>query len=57
MHEFTFHFEGRKKGAIGCYDFFIATRKADSVDEARQMLYDEYDHVRVIKVRSDLDHV
>ncbi len=52
MKEFTFYFEGKKKGAIGCFDFYIVTVKADTQEEAHKRLYKTHDHIRMIKVRT-----
>lgn len=50
MKKYTFTFYGKTTGAIGNAGKHTAARTAESEDAARLALYDEFEHVLVIKV-------
>lgn len=45
---FKFHFYGRRLGAQGIFERFVAEREGRSQDQARQELYNEFEHITVL---------
>ena len=54
MIRFTLVIYARRKNAIGVWGFHQTERDAETFDEARLALYDEFDHIhecRIVKER------
>jgi len=45
LHNFTFRFVGRQRGAIGITYTQTATTQAEQEADARLKLYDHYEHI------------
>lgn len=52
MKKYTFSFRGRQAGAIGIFYQIIDTYKADSISEAKSLLYEDYEHIQGLKIIS-----
>lgn len=48
MYEYTFCFNGRKRGAIGSLSQFRVSVIAENDDLARLSLYDNFEHITVV---------
>lgn len=44
---YTLTFIGRPSGALGHLSEYVAVRLAESPDAARELLYDQYEHITV----------
>jgi hypothetical protein len=51
MKKYTFTFTGRQAGAIGIFYKIQDTYKCSSMSEAKSLLYEDYEHIRLHKIR------
>ncbi len=51
MKKYKFHFRGRQSGAIGIFYEISETYKADSLSEAKSLLYEDYEHIGQLSVK------
>lgn len=50
--KFTFKFNGRQAGAIGIFYDIKDTYTAENISEAKSLLYEDYEHIRLISIHS-----
>ena len=50
MKTYKFECYGRAKNAIGVFHGFTAERQAETEEQARIALYDQWEHIRVVSV-------
>lgn len=50
MKKYKFTFIGRKVGAIGKTYKIVSTVTAENIDSAKLSLYDNYEHIQILKI-------
>ena len=52
MSTYKFSFSGRQVGAIGAFSFYIEDREGQNAHNALMKLYDDFEHIRLVKVEN-----
>ncbi len=50
MATYKFMFKGRQAGAIGIFYQISETYKADTLSEAKSLLYEDYEHIQISRI-------
>ncbi len=53
MKTYTFKFNGRQAGAIGIFYDIRDSYKCSSLSEAKSLLYEDYEHIRLIYIKEN----